>query len=76
VQSKASRNQLNLLHGTETKLEMLKKRWAARVRCVYIRPSYYWCLSAGKPPAFGSYLESLCFVCAQWLLWTWSICRE
>jgi len=34
VQSKASRNQLNLPHGTETRPGMQEKRWAARVRCV------------------------------------------
>ena len=46
MQSKAScGNQLNLPHGTKTKPEMLKKRWAARVRCVSLgeqREDLWW----------------------------------
>jgi len=34
MQSIARRNQLNLPHRTETKPEMVKKWWAARVHCV------------------------------------------
>jgi len=36
VQSKASRNQLNLPHGTETKPEMVKKRLTGSLACIYM----------------------------------------
>jgi len=36
VQSKTSRNQLNLPHGTEIRPEMQKKRWEARAH--YVSP--------------------------------------